>query len=80
MLVLLNGGFIKYSVEVASHGMIYLPSFVMIGSGIQVIVVLLPQQFGVGITVVMNYAFEMASFGMIHESSFMRLVRAFKLC
>jgi hypothetical protein len=34
----------KYIVEMASDGMIYIPSFMKIGSGIQVILRLLPQQ------------------------------------
>jgi hypothetical protein len=33
-----------YTVEMASDGMIYIPSFMKIGSGIQVILMLLPQQ------------------------------------
>jgi hypothetical protein len=34
----------KYTVEMASHGMIYIPSFMKIGSGIQVILRLLLRQ------------------------------------
>jgi hypothetical protein len=34
-----------YSTEMASDGMIYIPSFMMIGSGIQVMLRLLPEQF-----------------------------------
>jgi hypothetical protein len=34
----------KYTVEVASDGMIYIPSFMKIGSGIQVIFKLLSRQ------------------------------------
>jgi hypothetical protein len=35
----------KYAVEMASGGMIYIPSFMMIGSGIQVILRLLSKNF-----------------------------------
>jgi hypothetical protein len=35
----------KYTVEMASGGMIYIPSFMKIGSGIQLILKVLPQQF-----------------------------------
>jgi hypothetical protein len=35
----------KYAADLASDGMIYIPSFVTIGSGIQVILRLLPQIF-----------------------------------
>jgi hypothetical protein len=35
----------KYAIEMASGGMIYIPSFMMIGSSIQVILRLLPKQF-----------------------------------
>jgi hypothetical protein len=38
-------GIMKYAVEMASGGMIYIPSFVTICSGIQVMLRLLPQQF-----------------------------------
>jgi hypothetical protein len=34
----------KYTIEMASDGMIYIPSFMKIGSGIQVILRLLPRQ------------------------------------
>jgi hypothetical protein len=43
----------KYTVQMASGGMIYILSFMKIGSGIQVILRLLPPQsggFSVGIT------------------------------
>jgi hypothetical protein len=43
----------KYAVEMGSGGMIYIPSFMTIGSGIQVILRLLPRQLrgcNVGIT------------------------------
>jgi hypothetical protein len=39
------GGFRKYAVMMASGGMIYIPTFMMIPSGIKVILRLLPQQF-----------------------------------
>jgi hypothetical protein len=47
MLVLLIGGifFFKYAVEMVSGVMMYIPSFMTIGSGIRVILRLLPQQF-----------------------------------
>jgi hypothetical protein len=46
MLVLLKGGeFMKYATEMASGGMMYIPSFITISSGAQVILRLLPQQF-----------------------------------
>jgi hypothetical protein len=35
MLVLLMGGFMKYAVEMDSGAMIYIASFIKIGSGIQ---------------------------------------------
>jgi hypothetical protein len=35
----------KYTVEMASGGMIYIPSLMTIGSGIRVILRILPQQF-----------------------------------
>jgi hypothetical protein len=35
----------KYTVEMASDGMLYIPSFMKIGSGIQVILRLLFEQF-----------------------------------
>jgi hypothetical protein len=35
----------KYDVEMASDGKIFIPSFVTIGSGIQVTLRLLPKQF-----------------------------------
>jgi hypothetical protein len=35
----------KYAVEMASDGMIYIPSLMTIGSGIRVILRVLPQQF-----------------------------------
>jgi hypothetical protein len=35
----------KLAVELASGGLMYMPGFMMIGSGIQVILWLLPQQF-----------------------------------
>jgi uncharacterized protein YraI len=37
VLVLVKGRFTKYSVEIASGGMVYIPSFMTIGSGVQVI-------------------------------------------
>jgi hypothetical protein len=36
----------KYIVEMASDGMIYIASFIRICSGIQVILRILPQKFG----------------------------------
>jgi hypothetical protein len=38
-------GFMKYTVEMDSGGKIYIPSFMTIGSGIRVILKVLPQQF-----------------------------------
>jgi hypothetical protein len=35
----------NYTVEMASDGVMYIPSFIKIGSGIKVILRLLPQQF-----------------------------------
>jgi hypothetical protein len=35
----------KYAVKMASGGKIYMPSFVTIGSGIQIILMLVRQQF-----------------------------------
>jgi hypothetical protein len=35
----------KYTVDVASDGMIYIPSLVTIGSGIGIILRVLPEQF-----------------------------------
>jgi hypothetical protein len=35
----------KYTIAVASDGMIYIPHFMKIGSGIQVILRLLPEKF-----------------------------------
>jgi hypothetical protein len=35
-----------YAVGMATGGMIYIPSFTAIGSGIQVILRVLPEQFG----------------------------------
>jgi hypothetical protein len=43
----------RYTVEIASDGMIHLPSFMKIGSGVQLILKLLPLQLqgcSVGIT------------------------------
>jgi hypothetical protein len=40
----------KYAIEMASGSMMYTPTFMMIGSGIQVMLRLLPQQFQIGIT------------------------------
>jgi 20S proteasome alpha/beta subunit len=60
----------KYAAETDSGGIIYKPSFMMIGSGIQVVLRLLPNNLkgcNVGVTEgqeVMNYALKMASGGM----------------
>jgi hypothetical protein len=35
----------KYAIKMASGGMIYVPSFMTISSGIQIILRILPQQF-----------------------------------
>jgi hypothetical protein len=35
----------KYAIEMGSGDMIYIPSFIMIGSGFEVMLRLLPQQF-----------------------------------
>jgi hypothetical protein len=45
MLVLLMGVIYEVNVEMASDGMIYVPSFMKINSGIQIILRLLPCQF-----------------------------------
>jgi hypothetical protein len=45
MLVLLMRVIYKYTVDMVSDGMIYIPAFMKIGSGIQVILRLLPRQF-----------------------------------
>jgi hypothetical protein len=37
-------GFMKHTIEMASCGMIYVSGFITIGSGIQVILRLVPQQ------------------------------------
>jgi hypothetical protein len=37
--------FVRKAVETASYGMIFIPSIMTIGSGIQVVLRLLPQQF-----------------------------------
>jgi hypothetical protein len=57
------------TVEMASDGMIHLPSFMMISSGIQVILRLLPQQF----VRLMNYAVEMGSDGTTYILSSMNI-------
>jgi hypothetical protein len=44
MLVLLMGVIFKHTVEMSSDGLIYLLSFQKIGSGVQVILRLLPEQ------------------------------------
>jgi hypothetical protein len=44
VLVLLTGVIMKYTVEMASDGMLYVPSLMDIGLGIQVILKLLPRQ------------------------------------
>jgi hypothetical protein len=44
-LVLQLRGTFNYAVEMASGGMIYIPGLMMIGSGIQVILRALAQQF-----------------------------------
>jgi hypothetical protein len=41
-----NEGFMTYAIKVASGAMIYISDFMTIGSGIQAILRLLPQQFG----------------------------------
>jgi hypothetical protein len=43
LVLLMREGFFKYAVEMASGGMVYVPSLKTIGSGIRVILV--PQQF-----------------------------------
>jgi hypothetical protein len=35
---------VKYTIEMTSGGMIYIPSLMKIGSGVQVILLLLPRQ------------------------------------
>jgi hypothetical protein len=63
---------VSYRVESASYGMMYIPSFVKIGSAIQVILSLLPHNFSeVGMLVLlmgkfMKYAFKIASRGTIY--------------
>jgi hypothetical protein len=61
----------KYAVEMASVGLIYIPNFMMNGSDIQVILKLLPQQFErlqcwyCRWYEFMKYAVEMASDGIV---------------
>jgi hypothetical protein len=45
MFVLMMEVFIRYTVQMASEGIIYVQSFMKIGSGIQVMLKLLPRQF-----------------------------------
>jgi hypothetical protein len=74
----------KYNVQMDSGGMIYIPSFLTIGSGIQVILRLLPQRFErlqywyycwEGF---MKYAVQMASGGKISILSFMNIDTGFQ--
>jgi hypothetical protein len=37
LLVLLTGGFMEYTIEIALDGMVHLPSFMMTGSGVQAV-------------------------------------------
>jgi hypothetical protein len=43
LVILLRGIFFKYIIEMASGGMIYIPNLVSTGSGIRVILMVLPQ-------------------------------------
>jgi hypothetical protein len=73
------GGFIKYVIEMASGGMICIPSFMMTSSGIPVILTTVPQQFE-GLQCwyywwegFMKYATEMVSRVMIYLPSFKKI-------
>jgi hypothetical protein len=65
-------GCTKYAIEMATGGMIYIPKFITICSGIQVILRLIPQQFErpqcryYWLYGFMKYAVEMASGCMIY--------------
>jgi hypothetical protein len=43
----------KYVIEISSGGMIYIPNFMMIGSGIQIILSILPQQFEAAVLILL---------------------------
>jgi hypothetical protein len=45
VLVLLREGFMKYTIEMVSGGMIYIPSLMKIDSDIKVILKVLPKKF-----------------------------------
>jgi uncharacterized UPF0160 family protein len=64
----------KYAIEMVSIGMIYsyIPSFMMIDSGTQVMLRLLPQQFD-KLQIFMKYVIEMASGSMIFIQSFINI-------
>jgi hypothetical protein len=69
----------KYTIEMTSDGMIYIPSFVTIGSGIQVILRLLPEQFErlqcwyYRFEISVKYVVKMVSDFMIYMPSFIRI-------
>jgi hypothetical protein len=68
-----------YTVEMALGSMIYISSFMMIGSGIQIIVRLLPQQFDrlqfwyYSWEGFMKHTTELASGGTIYLPSFIKI-------
>jgi hypothetical protein len=72
-------GFVNYAFEMASGSMIYIPDFMMISSGIQVILRLLTEQFErlqccyYWWDVFFKYGIEMGSGAMIHIPSFMKI-------
>jgi hypothetical protein len=62
---------VRYAVESAAYGMAFKLSFMTVCSGIQIILMLLSQQFErLGIT---KYAVEMASGGMRDTPSFLNI-------
>jgi hypothetical protein len=65
------GKFMTYAAEIISDGMhdTYMPSFMTIGSGIQIIIGILRQQFGTN-DGFLRHAAEMASGGMIYIPHF----------
>jgi hypothetical protein len=65
-------GLIKYTVEMAQDGMIWIPSFVTIGSGIQEIMGLLPGWYRWW-EVFVKHIFEVVSGGMLYIPSFIRI-------
>jgi hypothetical protein len=74
----------QFAVEMMTGGMIYMPSCMMIGSGIQVILKLMPKPFDTLLClhywweVLMKYAVVTAADSMIHIPSFKKSVLAFR--